>query len=49
VVCAGSVELRARAVALNNAYVGQTLLVKRVDDGAKFTGLVEPGPLVVVE
>ena len=49
VVCAPGVELQARAVALNNAYLGQTLLVKRVDDGAKFTGRVEPGPLVVVE
>jgi flagella basal body P-ring formation protein FlgA len=49
VVCATGVELRAQAVALNNAYIGQILLVKRVADGAKFTGRVEPGPLVVVE
>lgn len=49
VVQSGAVELRARAVALNNAYIGQRLLVERVDDGARFTGLVVAGPMVVME
>jgi flagella basal body P-ring formation protein FlgA len=49
VIHAGAVELRARAVALSDAYVGQLLTVKRSDDGVKFKGRVEAGPLVVVE
>jgi len=43
------VELTALAVAMNNAYIGQRLTVKRLDDGMKFTGRVETGPRVVVE
>jgi flagella basal body P-ring formation protein FlgA len=49
VIRAGAVELRAQAVALNDAYLGQTLVVKRVDDDVKFKGRVEEGPVVVVE
>lgn len=49
VIRAGAVELRARAVALSDAYIGQLLSVKRSDDGVKFKGRVEAGPLVVVE
>jgi len=45
----GGIEMRARAEAMNNAYLGQRLLVKRVDDGERFTGVVEDGPIVVVE
>ena len=49
VINAGGIEMRARAAALNNAYLGQRLLVERVDDGQRFTGVVEQGPVVVVE
>ncbi|MBN2080744.1 flagellar basal body P-ring formation protein FlgA [bacterium] len=49
VIRGGVVELTALAVALNNAYIGQRLTVKRLDDGMKFTGRVEAGPRVVVE
>lgn len=49
VIRGGSVELKARAVAMNNAYIGQRLLVERLDDRARFTGRVVAGPMVVVE
>jgi|GEM_PF-2204454 len=49
VIKGGVVELTALAVAMNNAYIGQRLTVKRLDDGMKFTGRVETGPRVVVE
>jgi flagella basal body P-ring formation protein FlgA len=49
VIQCGAVELRAQALALSDAYVGQLLTVKRSDDGVKFKGRVEAGPLVVVE
>lgn len=49
VISGGSVELRARAVAMNNAYIGQRLLVERADDRARFMGRVVAGPMVVVE
>lgn len=43
------VELNAQAQAMADAYIGQVVLVKRLDDNAKFSGLVVDGPLVVVE
>ncbi len=45
----GGVEMSAQAQAMADAYVGQVVLVKRLDDNAKFSGLVVEGPLVVVE
>ncbi len=49
VIRGGAVELKARATALNNAYIGQRLLVERIGDRARFTGRVVAGPMVVVE
>jgi flagella basal body P-ring formation protein FlgA len=43
------VRMEARAVALADAYLGQRVLVEREDGKMKYTGLVCPGPTVVVE
>ena len=43
------VELSARAVVMSDAYIGQRVQVKRLDDGARFTGLVVAGQMVVVK
>lgn len=43
------ISLSAQAVALNDAYIGQTLCVTRTDDGMKYTGLLCAGPVVVVK
>lgn len=42
-------EMEASSVALNDAYLGQRLTVKRASDNAKFTGLLCAGPVVVVQ
>lgn len=49
VIRGGAVELNAQAVALNGAYLGQTIAVERMSDGMRFTGVVEDGPVVIVE
>ena len=43
------IMLRAQAVALNNAYIGQQLLAQRLSDDKKYSGVLREGRMVVVK
>ena len=49
VIAGDGITLHALAIAMNNAYIGQSLVVKRVDDNKRYTGRLIEGPMVVLE
>lgn len=49
VIVMDGVTLKATAIALSDAFIGQRITVKRIHDKKKYTGRVAAGPVVVVE